>query len=494
VEQKIPEVERSADHDVGVVELPRDQAPAIPPVEKASPAALGDTVELSGHPAEVFGLHNLMLAATVSLLAALLVAGVAAAAGGSRAVRVSRCPGPPNAEVVQAVDGRYAYEAWIGCNRSIGFARSVNGGRSFGPSRAVRGSHPTGLHTWDPAIAVAPNGTVYVAYMVGPHEGASGDSAPMRPAVAVSHDHGRSFDRVSRLPVPTGTKPNWGDREFIAVGRSGAVYVTWDYGPRRDEVRIVCPPTSSCYFTGGDFNAVLQKSSDGGRTWTSLRPISPGFPLGGVYSAPVVAEPDGTLDVLYWQHPSNSRTFAVSPGHQYFTSSRDGGSTWSPRVAVGAQVGTIGLNDWWIDGSLAVDGAGILYATWDSQQGSRDTAWLAWSRDGGKHWSAPLRVASSRSGHLSEVAAAGRRNVYVGWQTVVRGKGYGTFLRRFSLGRGWTTPAVRISPAFGNPTVWPGDTFGLSTRNGSAFLSWGSAINGRKTSDIYFARAKLPSG
>jgi hypothetical protein len=41
--------------------------------------------------------------------------------------------------------------------------------------------------------------------------------------------------------------------------------------------------------------------------------------------------------------------------------------------------------------------------------------------------------------------------------------------------------------------VWPGDTFGLSTRNGTAFLSWGSAIKGRQTSDIYFATAKLRS-
>jgi hypothetical protein len=395
--------------------------------------------------------------------------------------------------VVQAVDGRYVYETWIGCDHSIGFARSTNGGRSFGPSTAIRGSHRLGLHSWDPAIAVAPNGTVYVAYMVGPPEAARGSTAPMRPAVAISHDHGRSFDRVSLLPVPTTGKPNWGDREFIAVGRNGAVYVTWDYGPRRDQVSIVCPPTSSCYFNAGDFNAVFQKSSNGGKTWTSLTPISPGFPLGGVYSAPIVVEPDGTLDVLYWQHTTNAQTLGVSAGRQYFTSSQNGGNTWSSPVVVGAQAGTMGLKDWWIDGSLDVDSAGILYATWDTQRGSRDTAWLAWSTNGGKRWSSPLPVTSSRSGHLSEVAAAGRRDVYVGWQTIVRGKGYGTFLRRFSFGKGWTGPAARISPAFGKPSVWPGDTFGLSTRNGSALLSWGSAINGRPTSDIYFAKANLPS-
>src|SRR5947208_13810509 len=189
----------------------------------------------------------------------------------------------------------------------------------------------------------------------------------MRPAVAVSHDHGRSFDRVTRLPVPTPrtVRGNWGDREFVAVAPDGTVYVTWDYGPRADEVRVVCLRAGSCVFGGGDFNAVIQKSSDGGKTWTKLTPISPGFPRGGVYSAPIVAEPDGTLDVLYWRHPTNPKTLAVSPGHEYFIRSTDGGTAWSPPVAVDPQSGTIGLREWWIDGSLAVDSAGTLYAAWD---------------------------------------------------------------------------------------------------------------------------------
>jgi BNR repeat-like domain len=421
-----------------------------------------------------------------------LLVGVAGATGGLKAVRVSHCPGPPNAEVVQAVDGRYVYEVWIGCRRRIGFARSVDGGRTFGPSRAVRGSHRKGQHVWDPAIAVAPDGTVYAAYMVGPEERAIGSPTPMRPAVAVSHDHGRSFDRVSTLPVPKGR--NFGDRPFIAVAADEAVYVTWDYGPRRNQVRIVCPPTSSCYFRGGDFNAVLQKSVDGGRTWSKLAPISPGFPLGGVYAAPIVAEGDGTLDVLYWQHHTNPQTLKVSPGREYFVRSTDGGDSWSKPVAVGPRAGTIGLKEWWIDGSLAVGRVGTLYASWDTQRGSRDTAWLSWSTNGGNAWSTPLRVASSRTEHLTEVAAAAPRDVYVGWQTVVRGKGYATFLRRYVVGKGWTSPATRVSPAYGNPKVWPGDTFGLSAQNGSALLSWGSADNRRRASEIYFAAVKLPGG
>jgi hypothetical protein len=84
--------------------------------------------------------------------------------------------------------------------------------------------------------------------------------------------------------------------------------------------------------------------------------------------------------------------------------------------------------------------------------------------------------------------------VYVAWQTVVRGKGYATYLRRYALGRGWTSPALRVSPAYGNPRIWPGDTFGLSARAGSVLLSWGSAIHGRRGSEIYSAAVKLAAG
>ena len=436
------------------------------------------------------------LASTFALAAVLLLplAASADAARHGKAVQVSHCP-PGNAEVVQAVDGRYVYEAWIGCDRSIGFARSVDGGKTFGASKVVPGSHRKGLHAWDPALAVAPEGTVYVAYMVGPAEGASGASGPMKPTVAVSHDHGRSFGKVTTLPVPSTRSPlgNFGDRPFIAAGPNGAVYVTWDYGPRREQVKIVCPPTSSCYFTGGDFNAVLQRSPDGGKTWTQPAPISPGFPLGGVYSAPIVVQRNGTLDVLYWQHPTDPKTLRVAPGREYFTRSTNGGASWSQPVAVGPHAGTIGLKEWWIDGSLAADRAGTLYASWDTQRRGRDTAWLSWSTNAGKHWSSPVRVASSRTEHLTQVAAAGRRSVYVAWQTPVRFKGYTTFVRRYSLGRGWTGPAERVSPAYGNAQVWPGDTLGLSAKGGTALLSWGSAVKNRLVSDIWFATAKLPA-
>jgi hypothetical protein len=415
--------------------------------------------------------------------------GLAGAAGSSKVVRVSGCAGA-NAEVEQAVDGRFVYEVWIGCSHRIGFGRSVNGGRTFGRSQPVAGTG-NGAHVWDPALAVASDGTVYVSYMIASVVSTPGGGSvhEMTPAVAVSANHGRSFGRFARLPVPppTNSNGNWGDRDFIAVGPDGTVYVTWDYGPRADQVSLDCSKTGSCSFAGGDFNGVIQKSTDGGRTWTMPASVTPGFPLGGVYSAPIVAEPDGVLDVLYLQHPTDPTTLAVSPGSEYFTRSTDGGTTWSTPVAVDPQAGTINLQEWWIDGSVDVDRVGNLYAAWDTQRGGRDTAWLAWSTDHGQTWSPPLRVTSGSSEKLAEVAAARPRNVYFAWQTPVRGKGYATFLRRLALGKGWTAPAMRVTRGYGNRSIWPGDTFGLSTRSGTAVVSWGSA------GEIYSTRATLPA-
>ncbi len=435
-------------------------------------------------------------ALTAALAAALLLllACAAGASKGAKVVLVSRCPAPPNAEVVQAVDGHYVYEAWIGCNHAIGFARSVDGGKTFGPAAAVLGSKRTNTtYAWDPALAVAPDGTVYVAYMTGPRNNAWRGPIPMAPSVAVSHDHGQSFDRVSQLPVPASQNPNFGDRVFIAAGPDGALYATWDYGPRRDKENIVCPPTSSCYFAGGEFNAAFQKSTDGGKTWTALKPISPGYPDGGVWSAPIVVDSSGALDVLLLQHPTNRSTLVVGPGHEKFIRSTNGGTSWSKPVVVGPHAGTLGVKAWWINGSLDIDSNGTLFASWDTQRKGHDAAWLSWSANGGQKWSAPVQVAASPAEHLTQVATAGKGDVYVGWQTIVAHKGYATYLRRYVVGHGWTGAAKLISPSYGNPKVWPGDTFGLSTSGGTALVSWGSAVRSAAQSSIWFSSAKLPA-
>ena len=393
-----------------------------------------------------------------------------------------------NAEVEQAVDPRlgYVYEDWMGC-RGIAFARSTDGGHTFGTPISVAGSVGSNYNAWDPAVAVAPDGTVYAAFM----RGKAGDWYPV---VAASFDHGQTFSQVTPLTPPDAK--NWGDRVFIAVGPDGAVYVTWDYGPERTSVTYLCDAAGSCGFATGDLNVVMQKSTDRGKTFGPMTYVSPGFPASGGDSAPMVIEPSGRIDVLYQGYQiTDPTTYVMNPGHEYFTSSSDQGAHWSTPVTVGPQNGTMSLSEWWIDGDIAMDTAGNLYATWDTQGSANDVGWLSFSTDHGAHWSTPVQAPPDRLDvpHIMEVAGGGSGTAYVSWLSDSDPRGYAEYLRTFSITRGWLSDPVRVSSEFGDPAVWPGDTAGISALSPTeVVLSWGSATpSTAKKSDIFSAVATV---
>ena len=403
---------------------------------------------------------------------------------------VSRgCPGQ-NAEVEQAVDYPYVYETWIGCG-GIGFARSADGGRTFGRAARVPGSGGSGFvrvggrilpkSGWDPAIAVAPDGTVYVSYMIFRH-------GYDHPRVAVSRDHGASFARVAQVMPPARHRDNWGDRDFIAVAPDGTIYLTWDYGP---SLRLP------------DANIVIQRSSDGGQRWSPITPVSPGYPShGGDVAGPLLAGAGGRIDVLLWvDHDPGLRGYALPPGHDYFTSSADGGRTWSRPVAVGRPAGTDGSPvTTWIDADIAIDASGTLYATWDTQHPGGDIGWLSYSTDGGRTWSPARRVTPDhdQAEHIMAVAGGRPGIAYVGWLTggpffgVPSPRPFSQYLRVFSVRRGWLSAPIRVSLRSGNGRVWPGDTIGISLLPGRrVMLSWGSAVGGR-VSQIWARQVRHP--
>jgi hypothetical protein len=158
------------------------------------------------------------------------------------------------------------------------------------------------------------------------------------------------------------------------------------------------------------------------------------------------------------------------------------------------------LAEWWIDGDLTMDAAGNLYATWDTQganaDGSpNDIGWLAFSTDHGKHWSAPTQVPADQLNvpHITEVAGGSGGIAYVGWLSDSNPQGYAQYLRAFSITRGWLSAPVQISAQFGDPSVWPGDTFGISSlAGGQIVLSWGSATPATgKAAEIFAANVSV---
>jgi hypothetical protein len=417
------------------------------------------------------------------------------AAGSTGPTFISNCPGR-NAEVENAVSGEDVYVEWIGCH-GIGFARSTNGGLTYQRAVELPGSGPSECgskgclsYSWDPSIAVSTTGTIYAAFM----HGGGGDGLPTSPVVDVSTNHGVSFVHSYVLPQPGGARM-FGDRDFIAVGAHGELFVTWDYAPSAAQVKFQCPPSGSCSYSHGDLNIVVQHSTNGGQTWSKIMPISPGYPDSGADTAPIVAQPNGTLDVLFQRMPTNRSTLALGPGIEWFTRSTNDGVTWSKPIEIGASAGKISTLTWWIDGDLSTDSAGNLYATWDTQRASVDTGWLSISRDGGKVWSKPIDVVSSGAEELTESAGVGKGMVDVAWQTPGP-DGYATFVRPYSLAKGWLTSApVQVSMQYGSSTVWPGDTFGIEampTRAVEPFgmpiaMTWGSDVSPSPFSEMYSA-------
>ena len=246
---------------------------------------------------------------------------------------------------------------------------------------------------------------------------------------------------------------------------------------------------------------MVQKSTDGGKTFGPITPIGPGYPINGGYSAPVLVQPGGQVDALFWGHQTDPNTYALQPGYEYFTSSADGGTTWSPRRCSSSpppgrsRCRPGGSTVTW----LSTPAATCMPPGTPRPPG--DIGYLSYSSDGGTTWSAPVRVTpdSDNAMHDVEVVGGAAGTAYVAWQAGNSPRGYATYLRPFSITRGWLAPASGLS-SLRERQVWPGDTFGLSILPGShgpfgperVVLSWGSAIRKHKNSEIYAAVLRQP--
>ena len=423
------------------------------------------------------------------LLAKPSAAGVSYSVGPINDVSLG-CPG--TGDISDAVDPTrdYVYQEFEGCDggNGVGFARSTNDGASYTRALALPGSNGG----WDPWLAVAPDGTLYAAFM-------NTIGHLTYPIIDVSHDYGQSFTVERSLKPQTG-RANWGDADYITVGSNGTLYVAWDYGPSNAEVASRCSPTGSCWATNGDLNVAVQSSTDDARTFSPISIANPGYPDAGDDEADVIVAPDGALDVLYQGYRvMNPKTLRLADGHEYFTTSTDGGRTWSAPVEVGASAGQITVNEWWNDGSIGTDPAGNLYATWDTQgtdgPHKTDIGWVSFSTDGGQEWSAPVQATPDERNvpHIMEVTGAEPGQAYVGWLSSSNPLGYALYLRTFSISAGgaageWLSDADRISQQYGKADVFPGDTFGMANFSPTSLaLSWGSAVAGAHGQTAVFA-------
>jgi hypothetical protein len=221
--------------------------------------------------------------------------------------------------------------------------------------------------------------------------------------------------------LTTTTGQPWSTPQPLVLTGPGEYY---DQGHLAVDPRAAGPDAGSLYFVARYFGndalgLVLRTSRDGGQTWSAAVPVSgPDHPYSNGPSIAVAR--DGTLYVAFAYLPNNYLGSDVS---FYLNRSTDGGRTWSGDAALAPPVTKIGAidgeghelllpSDDFQHGvsvftvpflAVAPDDSRTVYAVWND--GRWDASFtlfghagrhgdIAFSRstDGGTTWSAPVRV------------------------------------------------------------------------------------------------------
>lgn len=292
----------------------------------------------------------------------------------------------------------------------------------------------------EPAVAIAPDGTVWVAALHLHHGTAlwRGRFAAQTPLFVGQPDHGIGGDdialAVARPPVGSASPANL----YLAsmVAGSGAIAATacpggmvvgnfaacrfspaLGAGPH-DRPWLASDGRATLYLSYTEQTALLtggvtvQRSTDGGRTWTPA-----GSPTAGVATG--TRGWAGNLSV----DPRTGMLYQIlettAPGREdgpfnrmVVAHSHDGGATWRDVTAYQGAPDEDDANMW---PALAVDAAGGVYAAWSDGR----HILISSSSDGGATWSAAARVdtpaAGLRTSVLPALAAGAPGQVVLAW-------------------------------------------------------------------------------
>lgn len=396
--------------------------------------------------------------------------------------------------------------------RTCGNAFTFDGGRSWtlgnGPAKESSADD-----CGDPSIAADADGNFYYAFLDG-RVSAGGFIDGFDVVVARSTDGGVTFPTFSvafrEPPDFTGLSP---DKELIAVDNRpaspfiGNIYLSWTaFGPEGIQI-------------------VVQVSRDRGASWSEPAPISRlvsyTLPEEVQGSFSIVA-PDGTAYVFY-----SDSSWATLREDIKFVKSADGGRTWSRPVNALSnlpapsqfvlknadrsfgQEENVGIISNAFP-SVAIGPGGAIYLAWaDFSAGSctflavgrnpcvNSDVRLSVSRNGGKSWSAPLKVTDEKNATdqfmptlsvnpdgllsimwLDKRLDADNENYDVFYTNTADGK---TFLRNVRV-----TSETSVIGKYN----WAGDYNGMAAISGAVVPAWGDHRM-PSSLDVFSARGTL---
>ncbi|MFI4969224.1 MAG: sialidase family protein [Lysobacterales bacterium] len=302
--------------------------------------------------------------------------------------------------VVDPRDSRRLIGAWQQDRWSSGGARglvvgaSADGGRNWTRhsvpfTRCAGGNAENGgdyARASDPWLAIAPDGTAYVAGLAfdGFALQAGSVSAVL---VGRSSDGGATWSAASALIRESGGA-TFNDKSSATADPVDAhlVYAVWD--------RVTSEDSGATWFT---------RTIDAGRTWEAPRAIYDPGAHGQTLGNIVAVVPNGTLVDLFTE--IDTAVNGTTSAFLGVVRSTDNGLAWSApfRIADELPVGThdpetgAPVRDGSLVPAIAVGPGGSLFVVWQDARfsaGAHDGIAIARSDDGGFTWSAPTRVNS----------------------------------------------------------------------------------------------------
>jgi hypothetical protein len=284
--------------------------------------------------------------------------------------------------------GVFQQDRWSnGAARGLAAAVSTDGGQKWTTVALPFSTCAGGLdytRASDPWISFGPDGTAYATGLsVDPPTGRSAIAA------AVSTDGGSTWQDVHVLIAETNPKI-LNDKETVTADpvHAGVAYAIWDRS------NVGRPDNQPTYFS---------RTTDFGKTWSKAKRITSNARHQGSLGEVIVVDPRN--DTLYDVY--DAFTFPphrTTTGFESVMVSHNKGTTWSkPRkIAFDDDIGAkdpnsgAGLRTGSGLPSAAIDPkTGELYVVWEDARfshGQYDEVAMSRSKNGGRTWTAPLRV------------------------------------------------------------------------------------------------------
>jgi hypothetical protein len=233
----------------------------------------------------------------------------------------------------------------------------------------------------NPAISSDGQGHLFVVF-----EGVDNNSGSADIFYSSSNDGGRTWTKRLDVSPTAGVST----RPRVAIEKGGAIDVVWTDTASGEN-------SPDIFFT---------RSTDGGHTWNKPIDISN---TPGISSDPVVAVgQDNTIHVVFTDDGRGDRNRDV-----FYTSSTDGGKTWSKDRSLENVSNTPGDSS---SPAIAVGADGIVHIAWKDDSAVDQIPQIYYSQRTQNAWSNAVNVSKSRRYSYHPIIACGATGrIYITW-------------------------------------------------------------------------------